>query len=116
MSERPRALRCERRGRQRFPLGPQGAEKALERRGGHGHGHGQPHQKLVYILYAKRGERAHLQKRAKRTRGIPAMCMRWALIEMYLRSKSPIQTDRGVRSYGSDKAGVGTCPAGHALW
>ena len=93
-----------------FPLRP----ARRQSHGGHGHGHGHTHRNLIIILYAKPGERAHLQNRDKRTRAIPAVCMRWALIEMYLRSQSPIKTDRGVRSCGSDKTGVGTCPAGQS--
>ena len=52
-------------------------------------------------------DRAHLQKLIKRERAIPAICMRWALIEMYLRSQFPIQTDRDVRSYGSESTDLG---------
>ena len=77
-------------------------------------GLGSPPRYLIYILYAKRGEQAHLQKLVKRARAIPAMCRRWALIEMYLRSQFPIQTDRDVRSYGSESTdlGLGWGPVG----
>ena len=65
------------------------------------------HQYIVIILYLKPGGRAHLQKLVKRARATPAICMRWALIEMYLRSQFPIQTDRDVRSYGSESTDLG---------
>ena len=64
---------------------------------------------VVYILYAKRCERAQLQKCEQREHLIPVLCMRWALIEMYLRSQTRLQTDRHARSYGSD---MGTVPMG----
>jgi hypothetical protein len=74
---------------------------------GMGMGMGTPTRTYLIILYLKPGERAHLQKLVKRERAIPAICMRWALIEMYLRSQFPIQTDRDVRSYGSESTDLG---------
>ena len=74
---------------------------------GMGMGMGTPTRTYLIIIYLKPGERAHLQKLVKRERAIPAICMRWALIEMYLRSQFPIQTDRDVRSYGSESTDLG---------
>ena len=80
---------------------------------GMGMGMGTPTRTYLIIIYPKPGERAHLQKLVKRERAIPAICMRWALIEMYLRSQFPIQTDRDVRSYGSESTDLGL---GWARW
>ena len=73
---------------------------------GHGHGHGHTHGIPIYILYAKPGDRAHLRKRTKRVPANPVLCMCWALIVMYLRSQTRVQTDRHARSYRSDMPSV----------
>ena len=78
-------------------------------------GMGMGTREMYYISFNhKRGDRAQLRKSHTRMHARPDLCVLFAHVLMFLRSQVRDQTDRHVRSCGSDKSDLGmpqkSCP------